>query len=76
MNFDEQIVNHWMAAKYEIIHCSYHVSYSNLYPSVIVVETFPRHFRDLSTCLNFEIVRYIKIPTTEAIDSNDLNIQN
>ena len=33
-------------------------------------ETF---HRDLST---FEIVRYIKIPTTEAIESNDLNIEN
>ena len=32
--------------------------------------------RDLSTCLNFEIVGYIKIPTTEAIESNDLNIEN
>ena len=32
--------------------------------------------RDLSTCLNFEIVTYIKIPTTEAIESNDLNIEN
>ena len=42
----------------------------------VVVETFPRPFRDLSTCLNFEIVRYIKIPTTEAIESNDLNIEN
>ena len=39
-------------------------------------ETFPRPFWDLSTCLNFEIVRYIKIPTTEAIESNDLNIEN
>ena len=29
-----------------------------------------------STCLNFEIVRYIKIPTTEAIESNDLNMEN
>ena len=36
----------------------------------------PRPFRDLSTCLNFEIVRYIKIPTTEDIESNDLNIEN
>ena len=34
------------------------------------------HSVDLSTCLNFEIVRYIKIPTTEAIESNDLNIEN
>ena len=42
----------------------------------VVVETFPRPFRDLSTCLNFEIVRYIIIPTTEAIESNDLNIEN
>ena len=42
----------------------------------VVVETFLRPFRDLSTCLNFEIVRYIKIPTTEAIESNDLNIEN
>ena len=32
--------------------------------------------RDLSTCLNFEIVRYIKILTTEAVGSNDLNIEN
>ena len=44
--------------------------------SSVVVETFPRPFRDLGTCLNFEIVRYIKIPTTEAIESNDLNIEN
>ena len=42
----------------------------------VVVETFPRPLRDLSTCLTFEIVRYIKIPTTEAIESNDLNIEN
>ena len=35
----------------------------------VVVETFPRPFRDLGTCLNFLIVRYIKIPTTEAIES-------
>ena len=42
----------------------------------VVVETFPRPFRDLSTCLNFEMVRYIKIPTTVAIESNDLNIEN
>ena len=33
-------------------------------------------FRDLSTCLNVEIVRYIKIPTTEATESNDLNMEN
>ena len=39
-------------------------------------ETFPRPFRDLSTCLSLEIVRYINIPTTEAIESNDLNIEN
>ena len=45
-------------------------------PSSVVVETFLRPFRDLSTCLNLEIVRYIKIPTTEAIESNDLNIEN
>ena len=44
--------------------------------SSVVVETIPRPFRDLSTCLNFEIVRYIQIPTTEAIESNDLNIEN
>ena len=42
----------------------------------VVVETFPRPFRDLSTCLSLEIVRYINIPTTEAIESNDLNIEN
>ena len=42
----------------------------------VVVDTFPRPFRDLSTCLNFEIARHIKIPTTEAIESNDLNIEN
>ena len=42
----------------------------------VVVETSQRPFRDLSTCLNFEIVRYIKIPTTEAIESNDFNIEN
>ena len=42
----------------------------------VVVETFPSPFRDLSTCLNLEIVRYIKIPTTEAIESNNLNIKN
>ena len=44
--------------------------------SSVVVETFPRPFRDLSTCLSLEIVRYINIPTTEAIESNDLNIEN
>ena len=37
----------------------------------VVVETFPR-----PQYLNFEIVRYIKFPTTEAIESNDLNIEN
>ena len=42
----------------------------------VVVETFPRFFQELSTCLNFEIVRYINIPTTEAIESNDLNMEN
>ena len=42
----------------------------------VVVESFPRPFQDLSNCLKFEIVRYIKIPTTEAIESNDLNIEN
>ena len=42
----------------------------------VVVETFPRPFRDLSTCLIFEIVRYINIPTNEAMESNDLNIEN
>ena len=42
----------------------------------VVVETFPRPFRDLSTCLSLEIVRYINISTTEAIESNDLNIEN
>ena len=42
----------------------------------VVVETFLRPFRDLGTCLNFLIVRYIKIPTAEAIESNDLNIEN
>ena len=42
----------------------------------VVVETFPRPFRDLSTCLNFEIVSYIKIPTTKAMESNDLNTEN
>ena len=42
----------------------------------VVVKTFLRPFRDLSTCLNFEIVRYTKIPTTKAIEANDLNIEN
>ena len=42
----------------------------------VVVETFPRPFRDPSTCLNFEIVSYINIPTTKAMESNDLNTEN
>ena len=52
----------------------------------VVVETFPRpqyllkfwncQVHKNSNDLNFEIVRYIKIPTTEAIESNDLNIEN
>ena len=46
----------------------------NLHIYVPVLQSRP--FRDLSTCLNFEIVRYIKIETTEAIESNDLNIEN
>ena len=48
----------------------------HVYNVSVVVKTFPRPFRDLSTCLNFEIVRYIKIQTTEAMESNDLNIEN
>ena len=39
--------------------------------SSVVVETFPRP----QYLLNFEIVRYIKIPTTETIESNELNIE-
>ena len=41
-------------------------------PSSVVVETFPRP----QYLLKFLIVRYIKIPTTEAIESYDLNIEN